>query len=205
MYGYDNVYFVPFGVDVEEYRPCFNKMLPYIVSGGRSDRDFDTLIKAVKKLPNHVKVYIAYGKDTVTFKNPTLSLRDVMQLQHVKLFYELSRRLYIKLLENAMFVVVPLKRTYYATGHTAILEAMAMGKTVITSHIPSVLDYVEDWRTGIFFEHSNPQDLKQKIEHLLNMPEILVKIGLNARKAVEQQFNLKIMLKSIIDIIRRMS
>lgn len=198
VYGYEKIYFVPFGINPNEYQPHF-KVGSYIFSGGRSDRDFDTLIKALTLLSKPIKAFIVYGRETVTFKNPILTTKTANK-PYMKILYEIPHKAYIKLLQNAAFVVLPLRKVYYATGHTALLEAMATGKTVIVSRIPSILDYVEDWKTGITFEAGNYKDLKNKIEYLLEEPEEIIRIGINARKSIEQHFNLKTMLEKLISI-----
>lgn len=205
VYGYSNTRFIPFGIDVESYTANYT-YYPYIFSGGRSDRDYATLIKALYMLRSKlksIKIYIAYGKDTITFKNPLLIIPQQNSQLHVRLFYELPHKLYIKLLSKAMLMILPLRSAYYATGHTSLLEAMALGKAVIVSNIPSVMDYVVNWKTGVLFKPGDHLDLKDKIEYLLENQGYIVKLGMRAREAVEQYFNLKAMTIELMKLISK--
>jgi len=200
VYGYDRVFSVLYGVNPQKYEPNY-EVGDYIISLGRSDRNYDMLIKALPRLNKNVKTIIVYGKDPITRKSPIL--KPSYTSKNIRVYYELSRSTCLKLIASASFVVLPLKRVYYATGHTVLLESMALGKTVLISKIPAVLEYIENWKTGIFSDPTDEEDFVEKINYLLENEEMLVKIGQNARRAVEEKFNEKNMVNNILRIVQK--
>ena len=115
----------------------------------------------------------------------------------------MPKSFYIKLLANSRFVILPLEKSYYATGQIALLEAMAMGKAVIVSRTAGTVDYIEDWKTGIFFNSEDVNDLRKKMEYLYENPEEILRIGRNARQVIEEKFNEKNMVDNILRIVRK--
>lgn len=194
---FDNARFVPLGINPPSYR-LSGRQGEYIFSAGRADRDYATLLRAIEHLD--LKTVIMYGKDQITFKSPSILHQGLNT--NVKVMYEVPYKLYEKALLNSLFVVIPLKKTYYASGQVVLLEAMAMGKTVIASKVTGMMDYIENWRTGIFVEPYNVKDLKEKIEYLLQNPDEIKRIGRNARYAVEKHFTEKKMTTKIVDVIK---
>ncbi|MDP3024953.1 MAG: glycosyltransferase, partial [candidate division Zixibacteria bacterium] len=76
------------------------------------------------------------------------------------------------------------------------------GKAVIVAKTPGVIDYVEDGENALFYELANPNDLREKIEFLLNNPSEIERLGANARKSVESHYNEKNMAQNIYFAIK---
>ena len=74
-----------------------------------------------------------------------------------------------------------------ALGRSAV-EAMGVGRPVIASRIGGLPFTVTDGLTGLLFEPGNPFELADKIETLLDHPELLKQLGAAARHRFEQQF-----------------
>lgn len=70
-----------------------------------------------------------------------------------------------------------------------LLEAMASGKPVIVSALPGPSQLVDDGVDGLIFTVADPQDLKQKIEHLLHEPDKRSIMGAAARKKVLERYS----------------
>lgn len=70
-----------------------------------------------------------------------------------------------------------------------ILEAMASGKPVIVSALPGPSQLVENGVDGLIFAVADPEDLKQKIEYLLQEPDKRRVMGTAARKKVLEQYS----------------
>jgi glycosyltransferase involved in cell wall biosynthesis len=71
------------------------------------------------------------------------------------------------------------------------LEAMAMGKSVVTSDEPWAKEIITSGENGMI---ENPQDSKKfakTVIQLLNSPEEVSKIGREARKKIESEFDSK--------------
>ncbi len=68
------------------------------------------------------------------------------------------------------------------------LEAMATAKPVIVSDIPGVRAVIKNRETGLLVEPFDSRDIAKKINFLLENPELRRKMGLKARKRVEQRY-----------------
>ncbi len=77
----------------------------------------------------------------------------------------------------------------------ALIEAMAMGKPIITTNIRGMEDLVTDGYNGLLVSPENPDMLAKAILKLINDNLYAQKLGLNARKTVKEKFSLKIMVE----------
>ena len=196
------VYLLPYQVDEEFWRPQPGREELLIVSCGMEQRDYPTLIDAVRDLP--VGVCIAamshWSRDRNRLKgkklpaNATVGGYDYAQL----------RDLY----GQARFVVVPLVDGDFPAGIATILEAMAMGKAVIVTRTRGQRDTVvgplwsasqkvwpaegpsPDDCTGIYVPPGDAQALHSAIVYLLERPELATVLGGNARRFVEEHLSL---------------
>jgi glycosyltransferase involved in cell wall biosynthesis len=58
-----------------------------------------------------------------------------------------------------------------------VLEAMASGKSVVTTDVGGIKDFFEDGRMGLKVKVKDSVDLEQKFEKLLSNPELMERIG----------------------------
>jgi len=90
-------------------------------------------------------------------------------------------------------------------GLTTILEAMAMGKPVICSRTEGQIDVIQDGVTGIFVPLNDPIKMRQAISELWNDPERCEKMGIEARKYIEENHSLEQFAghikKEIVDVV----
>jgi glycosyltransferase involved in cell wall biosynthesis len=145
----------------------------YIFSGGKSFRDYNTLIKSLDNIEQH-SVIIGYGS-TKQYKRITI---------HQKLPWEQ----FLDYMARSRIVVVPLEDRKISTGQTIILYAMALGKPVVTTKTSGTIDYIESGKTGILVPPNNSQELQRQILILLNDDEFRKKIGDASRQAVLKKY-----------------
>ncbi len=149
---------------------------PYILSAGRTLRDYDTLLQAAPEL--QVPVVIVCGKQDMS---------GARIPDNVKVLRELDRSQYLDRLRECAVVALPLQPTERSTGQVVLLEAMAMGKPVITTRAPGTMDYIHDGEDGLLVEHANPRALAQRCKELMASPEERRRIGSTARERVRQR------------------
>ncbi len=82
----------------------------------------------------------------------------------------------------------------------SLAEAMSMGKPSVCSNSDGVLDIAVDGETSYLFENKNPEDLKKKIELLINLPETRIKFGKASRKRAIENFDLELLTEKVIKI-----
>ncbi|QIZ72399.1 glycosyltransferase [Oxynema aestuarii] len=84
-----------------------------------------------------------------------------------------------RLMGEAMVLVFPSK--WYETFGRVAVEAFAKGTPAIAANLGAIAELVEDGRTGIRFQPSDPVDLAAKVEWILNHPEPLAAMRRHAR------------------------
>jgi glycosyltransferase involved in cell wall biosynthesis len=157
-----------------------------ILSVGYSKRDWKTLIRAFDDVKDKSVVLKIIGRNDLILNNQNIILEKYIPINQL-----------IEEIRKCKFVVVPLEYFNYSFGQMTVLQAMSLGKAVIASKVPSLEDYIIDGETGLFYESGNADDLSNKISFLLNNNDLIVKLGVNSRKAIEQKFNEKEMAKEI--------
>jgi len=70
-----------------------------------------------------------------------------------------------------------------------LLEAMACGTPVLSTSVGAVPDIIKDCETGFLLGSNNPTHIADKIIALLNNPELLSKVSLNAYRWVRANFS----------------
>ena len=70
-----------------------------------------------------------------------------------------------------------------------LLEAAAMGKPIITCDVPGCREIVTDGKEGLLVPANNPTALSIAIERLVDDPELRLRMGNEARKRVQRDFN----------------
>lgn len=179
--------FIPFGVDIDFFKPPSISTDNSIVSFGHIKRDYRTLIEAWKQ---------------VRMKNVKLRLIGIDDIKH---FYrgklpaniEVHGNMNIDTLKQyiarALCVVIPLPVFNYSYGQMSLLQSMSMGKAVIVTRTPSTVDYVADGDNALFVEPCNIEDLAAKILMLHSNPDYGLRLGSNARNTVVGKFSEEIM------------
>ena len=172
-------------IDTDFWRPI-DAPGDTICSVGREMRDFKTLITALAPLamPCHIAAGTrldnsAYGTDDVRASaTGATPLRDGITVGY-KAADEL-RDLYAR----SRLVVIPIMPSENDNGATAILEAMSMGRTVITTDTAGKLELLRDDVNCVLVPPRDPEALRAAIENLWDDSERRERIGREARAGV---------------------
>lgn len=171
--------FLPFGVNdftkaVDMTKPATND---YILSLGRSNRDWEFLINSLgetdypvrivcdelhqENLPSNIKVYNdVWGNDSFEF------------------------------IRNCKFMIIPIMDGKIGSGETVLLQTISFSKPIIITK-PSCLadDYVTDGETGLVVS-KNQQELIEAVDKLWNTPALCEKMAKNCRSLYETKHSL---------------
>ncbi len=176
-----------YGVDTHFFRPSRSlDSPPTIASAGTANRDYKTLVAAVRPLGVDLKI----AADSAWFPSS-------LDIDRVRLPANIEARSYgdyiglRNLYARSTFVVVPLYPARHACGFAVIAEAQAMGKAVVTTKIEGRSDFVVEGETGFYVEPGDAEGLREKIELLLDDPALARKMGQCARARMEEQFSLE--------------
>ncbi len=187
----EKLYLVKHFVDQLFWSPR-DRAIDMICSAGAEMRDYRTLLDALRGTgvpchiaADHVRVdrfgfarrIDTNGFSSMASPNVTIGRKTPTELREL---YARSR-----------FVVIPLAPSDTDNGITVILEAMAMGKTVICSRTQGQVDVIEDGVTGIFVPVGDANAMRAAILELWNDPARALEMGRRARAYVEAHHTLE--------------
>ncbi len=174
----DRQFLIPMLVDVDFFTP--QEAAPRgdycLAVGTNQGRDYPTLLEALPKEEKLIIVTDAYNARIVEeHREPGA---------HVEVFQAISILELRKLYTNAKVIINPLVETDYCSGHTVLLENMALARPVIISSVDGMKDYFEDGVTAVGYQPTNVEDLRRKLCSLLDDPSRFAPIGQRAAEWV---------------------
>ena len=84
----------------------------------------------------------------------------------------------------------------------SILEAMAYKNIVITTNVGGIPEIIKNNENGIMIEPGNKEQLYIKIKDIIKDKNKKEKISENARRLIENKFDINKVIKKLIDIYR---
>jgi len=176
--------FVPWHTNVLE--PASQPRGDYIFSAGRTGRDWRTLAAAVGGLDVKVVVVCSAG-DAAQIEFPSNAIVKT----------DIPYEEYRQLLLNARMVLLPLEPHIYSSGQVVVLEAMALGKPVITSRVTGTEDYIQHEVTGMLTEPGDVQSLRASLERVLADPQLEERLATLGLEQVRRDHTLDAYLHTI--------
>jgi len=199
-FNVNKMLYLPWSIDADFFTSTkIEEEEDFILAVGDANRDYITLIKAIKDL--NVKLIIATrnlsfrGKfsyklqDLIMFKNNNMYVKEV-SIDELK-----------KLYEKAKLVVLPLIPSLTGAGVTALLEAFSMSKPVIVSDSPGLKEYCMNDINCIVIKPYDWKFLQMAILNLLNDDKKRKRLGVNARNFILENYSTKITAEKIYNNI----
>lgn len=183
--GLSNARFLHFGVDVDFWRPGAEEPENFVFSvGADPHRDFATFLAATSDLPVVLCTYPHLIKGFTLGNN----VRVVQGTQvDVRRWFRQAR-----------LVVIPLQDTMRPSGQNCILQAMATGKTVITTRTKGEwTDLLVDGENCILVPPGDMKALHQAIASLYADLPRLASLGVRAQETVRQYFTSEHFVRAI--------
>ena len=151
-------------------------------------KDYATYFKAAQLVLSTRKdiTFLAIGKDTDS--DLSKSHIEDKYLDHFRL---LGKKSDIESYINAIDIGV--LSTFTEGISNSILEYMALGKPVIATSGGGTNEIVEDQKTGFLITNSNPVELAEKIEILLNDPRRCLEMGKCGKDRIHEAFSIELM------------
>lgn len=193
--------FVPVGADPtfldlaeESRRVSENPPMTYIFSGGTTNRDYVTLMKAMQQFPD-IKARIIARSNNYPGDWPNL---EFMENVYGPVF---ERSIY-----DAAVVVMPLFDLCFSSGQLTLLIAMELGKPIIASDVPGVRDYITAGHDGVLVPAGDPGALASELKRLLDDPGERKRLGDNARVTHQtrytQEMSQMAILREVKEVVR---
>ena len=100
---------------------------------------------------------------------------------------------------KARFFVLP---TYYREGVPRVnLEALSMGRPIITTFMPGCKETVIDKKNGLFVKTKDVDDLVEKMEWMINHPKEVEKMATESYNLCKNKFEISIINKRMLEIL----
>lgn len=183
---------IPFGVDEIFYQPTHSiEVGDYFLSVGRDkSRDFNTLVEAARL--SRVRVMIV---------SPLLPPTDLpVNVEWIQ--RNVSHVEYRTLVQQARAIVVPTLALAYPGGQTAVLEAMAMSKAVITTASAAMAEYVRHNEDGVLVPPSDAGSLAAAMTRLNADTEARQLLGERARETFSTRFTTEKMWAGVRQVLQ---
>lgn len=168
-----------------------------MVASFSEKKDFETYYRAAKFLLNSRKditfLAIGTGTDSVESKN----LIDNQYIDHFRL---LGKNSGVESFINAMDICV--LSTFTEGISNSILEYMALEKPVVATSGGGTNEIVMDNKTGFLINPSNPKELAEKLEILLNDADLRTNMGLAGKERVMNEFSIDQMVRKYNDLYK---
>jgi len=191
LMGKDRVVHFPFCQHEVSVSEESGKGEAYIFAGGYTNRDYECLFEAARKVSYNFVVICSRLNQIEMGQKPS----------NVKILRETSPSEFHGYLKNSKIVIIPLKEKTGSSGQMVALAAMLFKKPVIYTNIDSVSQYFDEGVSGISYEINNAEDLADKIHHLLSEPQLPEKLGDNAYKAYCEKYHISNYCKFMTELM----
>ena len=132
-----NFKFLKYGIDFDESKKYTKQPLPdrYYFSGGGSNRDYETLVKA----------YNGGSEGQIPLVIATQPWRlDGMQTEEIRVLSDVVVEDFGDVLKQAEALILSLKDSDVSVGHMVMFQGMKLGVPIIVNDIPAIRDYVDE-------------------------------------------------------------
>ncbi|RZK21660.1 MAG: glycosyltransferase family 1 protein [Pedobacter sp.] len=182
----------------------------YFCSTGRENRDFPTLIQGfAASINSSLRIYTTKQHGKMNNEKLLLDYGDKYNNVEVYIIENtpnlnqfLSQEVY-----KSKCAVISCHEHNYTVGLTSLLEAMALGKAVITSDNPYFPIDVEKEGIGIKIPYGDPAAWTEAVDFISNNPEICKEMGKKARKFIDDRCNSDLLsfnvAKCLYDVSKR--
>lgn len=160
--------FIPFGVNDFSNKIKNVEQKEYVLSIGRSNRDWNFLINSFKSLDYNLKIICDELEQCCNNKN-------------IEILNNIYGEESFKYMSECKCMVISIDNPNIASGDTVLLQAMSFSKPIIITR-PSCLadDYVKDGYNGIIID-KNLKDLENALKSIYGNKELYESLSKNAR------------------------
>lgn len=194
------VIWIPHFVKCDAYTPNYTNS-SYILYFGRVEKHkgVETLIQAMKNVSDLKLNVVGEGSYRAQIERYARkhNIRNVAFLGYVT-----ESRL-IDLIRDCLFTIVP-SEWYEPFGFT-VLESFALGKPVVGANVGGIPELIKTGYNGMTFNSGDVYDLTDKINYLAHDKDVVLRMGKNARRMVEEKYSENIHYDKLIDAYKKVT
>ena len=184
--------FVPMYTTIENPE-CSPANDGYVLSIGRSGRDWDTLLRAAPLFAAPLRL-VAGKRDRLPVPVPPN--------------VQVSRNLALEdgrdWMRRAAVVAIPLIPSERSTGQVVLFEAMALGKPVVATRATGTVDYVRDGENGLLVEPGDAPALAAAVNRLLQDSALAARLAAATLEDCRARWSPDLHAQAKIDAIREL-
>ncbi len=192
----DRFHLLPFCVDTEFWNNPKSNIKEFVLFiGNDKNRDYEFLIELIDNLSSVNFVVISSRMEKINKKNVThikgswntLELNDL----EIKEFYSKS-----------LLTILPLKESMQPSGQSVALQSMSMETPVLITKTSGFWDF-ENFRNNenIIFLNNSRDEWISSINKVIKNKDFSDKLSSNAKKIVNDIYNIEIFTKNLSEII----
>ena len=140
----------------------------YVFAGGGAGRDFATLIEALRGTGIPLRI--------VTFSPSTLGWTGTLP-DDVQVEWRMPSAAFLERVAGARLVVVPLQDPQSDFGQTTVVQALSLGKPLVATRAPGIVDYVRDGGEGLLVEAGEVRGYRDAVLRLWGDVELRRRCG----------------------------
>lgn len=179
---------VPYGLHVDIPASIVSTDAGYIFSAGRSGRDYALLGRVVSSMKFELRIVCDAG----------FALGELAAAPNVAILRNCYGDDYFRQLAGAKLVVLPLKSDDISAGQMVLLQAMALGKSVVITRTPTTEEYGEHLRTVYFVEKGNEDHIAQAVRLLAQDRELRITIGQAAQEYYRKHHSIEAFARGLV-------
>jgi glycosyltransferase involved in cell wall biosynthesis len=164
----------------------------FVVSAGRSGRDYELLIEAVRGMNLDLHIICDQFPEALRAGLP----------DNVAILDDCYGNCYFDELVKCRFVVIPLSVNDISAGQMVLLQAMALGKPVIITRTATTIDYVQDGDGVLFVEPKDLSAMAHAIQRLNADDSLRHSLGKQASEIFAKRYSIEAYAAHLVDAAR---
>lgn len=193
--------FTRWGGHMSEYPPAVDHAgadgmaaaASYAISAGRSSRDYATLEAAARDLPCRIKIICDNAEIIAQFKAS----------EQIEILPRCYGEEYVRELQNALFVVIPLSADDVSAGQMVLTQSMALSKPIIITRTRGIEDYVVEGVDALLVERGDVAAMRAAMQSLFEDAALRDSLARTARQSYETHYTIDIFIGQVIAEIER--
>ena len=164
----------------------------FVVSAGRSGRDYELLIEAVRGMNLDLHIVCDQFPEALRAGLPS----------NVTILDDCYGDCYFDELIKCRFVVLPLSVNDISAGQMVLLQAMALGKPVIITRTATTIDYVQDGDGVLLVEPKDNSAMSHAIQRLHADDSLRHNLGKQASEIFAKRYSIEAYAAHLVDAAR---
>jgi glycosyltransferase involved in cell wall biosynthesis len=195
----NKVVHIPNFIDQTQFVPHYKHENYFIYLGRLSEeKGILTLVEAMKNVNKGKLIIIGTGPVDEQIRNKI----SFLGLKNIELVGFQTGKALNDYISKAMFSVMPSE--WYENGPISLLESFACGKPVVGSDMGGIPEHIAHGKDGFIFKAKDSKGLAEKINMLLEKPDLLYSMAKCARKKIMNFYRKDNHIDTMIRIYERM-